>query len=311
MSDEFDAPWKVALELFLEPFLQLCFPAVHALIDWRIAPVFLEAELQQIAPENAQGPRTADRLVKVRLLEGREEWLFIHIEIQAQRERDFARRMWTYYYRIWDKFSRRVLSLAVLADDRPGWRPNVYRTEFAGCIQHFEFPVFKVLDCTAAAESFEETGNPFALLIAAHQLALRTQRNAAARYEGRFRLIRHLRRLGLEPRTVWNLLKLIAWLNRLPGDWELRFRQEWNNLPNSERVMNIDEVKSPFELGAMEEARIKAQHEAVLDVLDARFGSVTEDVRQRVLQTTDESRLRRAHRLAVTEPNLEAVLSHL
>src|SRR5437879_5084765 len=28
------------LQIFLEPFLRLCFPKVHALIDWRVAPVF-------------------------------------------------------------------------------------------------------------------------------------------------------------------------------------------------------------------------------------------------------------------------------
>jgi len=33
--EELDSPWKEALEHFLEPFLALCFPEVHAGIDWR------------------------------------------------------------------------------------------------------------------------------------------------------------------------------------------------------------------------------------------------------------------------------------
>jgi hypothetical protein len=30
-----DSPWKEALDQFLRPFLELTFPAVAALIDWR------------------------------------------------------------------------------------------------------------------------------------------------------------------------------------------------------------------------------------------------------------------------------------
>lgn len=93
LASEFDAPWKASLELFLEPFLALCFPQVHALIDWQHAPVFLDTELQQIAPDHQQGARTVDKLVRVRMKDGREEWVLIHVEVQAQAERQFAQRM--------------------------------------------------------------------------------------------------------------------------------------------------------------------------------------------------------------------------
>ena len=39
-GNQTDPAWKIAIELFLEPFLLLCFPAVHALIDWSRAPQF-------------------------------------------------------------------------------------------------------------------------------------------------------------------------------------------------------------------------------------------------------------------------------
>src|SRR5437867_3564581 len=117
LDSEFDTTWKVALELFFRPFLELCFPAAHALIDWNQPPVFLDTELQQIAAPRRRGKRTVDKLVRVRLLNGREEWIFIHVEVQSQRDRHFAARMWTYYRRIVDKFGPHVISLAVLADD--------------------------------------------------------------------------------------------------------------------------------------------------------------------------------------------------
>jgi hypothetical protein len=60
-ADQFDAPWKIAIEVFLEPFLNLCFPAVHQLIDWQQQPEFLDTELQQIAPTHEQGELSVDK----------------------------------------------------------------------------------------------------------------------------------------------------------------------------------------------------------------------------------------------------------
>jgi hypothetical protein len=61
------------------------------------------------------GMRRADRLVRVWLPDGEETWLLIHIEVQSQEEQGFARRMFIYYYRIFDNYEREVVSLAVLA----------------------------------------------------------------------------------------------------------------------------------------------------------------------------------------------------
>jgi hypothetical protein len=54
-TTDFDGAWKEALEQYLEPFLALCFPQAHADIDWTQMPVFLESELQQLAPDEQRG----------------------------------------------------------------------------------------------------------------------------------------------------------------------------------------------------------------------------------------------------------------
>ena len=91
MIREFDAPWKEALDLFLEAFLRYCFPALHAQIDWRKPYRSLDAELQQIVREGELGETRADKLFQVSLLNGEEIWLLIHIEVQSQRDAQFPR----------------------------------------------------------------------------------------------------------------------------------------------------------------------------------------------------------------------------
>ena len=82
----------------------------------------LDKELQKIVRQAEQGRRYVDKLVRVWLKDGREEWLLIHVEIQTSREQDFSRRMYVYNYRIFDRYNQAVASLAVLADDEPSCR---------------------------------------------------------------------------------------------------------------------------------------------------------------------------------------------
>ena len=315
LISEFDAPWKLAVEEHLEPFLALCFPAVHRLIDWRVTPVFLDTELQQIAPDHSRGARSVDKLVKVRLRNGKEEWLLIHVEIQAQRDKDFAERMWIYYYRIWDRFGQRVISLTVLADDQPDWRPCVYETSLGGCALRFEFPMLKVLDFNEPEKEFEKSGNVFALLIAAHQAALKTRHNAPERCRERFRLVRYLYMRGMGRTQMIGLFRLVSWLTRLPPDFELQFRQDLAIFEQTEKAM---ELLSPIELMAMEKGREEGREEGreatrstIVEALETRFGPVSAEARGKVQLLTNEDTLRRGLRLSITASSLENFLENL
>jgi hypothetical protein len=50
---DFDSPWKEALDGYLESFIALFFPEMHAEIDWTRGYETLDKELQQITPRMA------------------------------------------------------------------------------------------------------------------------------------------------------------------------------------------------------------------------------------------------------------------
>src|SRR5207248_8912974 len=110
---DYDSPWKEALDRFFEPCLAFFFPQAHADIDWTRGHVMLDKELQKIVRQAKQGRRVVDKLAKVWLKSGAERWVLIHVEVQARRERDFPRRMYVYNYRIFDRYDREVVSLAI------------------------------------------------------------------------------------------------------------------------------------------------------------------------------------------------------
>jgi hypothetical protein len=146
MPTDFDSPWKEALDEFFEPFLALLFPHVHEVIDWSRGYESLDTELQQILRDADQGRKHVDKLMKVWLRDGQEKWLLIHIEVQSQEEAEFPRRMFVYQYRLFDRYNRMALSLAVLGDERPDWRPDRFAQEVYGCGLVFYFPIVKLLD---------------------------------------------------------------------------------------------------------------------------------------------------------------------
>jgi len=90
--------------------------------------------------------RLADKLVQVWRKDGNEIWILVHVEIKGQEESAFAKRMYVYNYRIFDRYDWPVVSLAVLADERAGWRPDHYGYELWGCKIGIQFPAIKLLD---------------------------------------------------------------------------------------------------------------------------------------------------------------------
>lgn len=79
--------------------------------------------------------------------------------------------------------------------------------------------------------------------------------------------------------------------------------------------MALTQMITPLEEIAMAKGEAKgtatARQQDILDALEVRFGTVPEDLRKQVEQIADESRLRRALRLAISEPSLDRFLANL
>ncbi|MEH2333718.1 hypothetical protein [Nostoc sp.] len=112
---DYDSPWKEVIELYFSRFLEFFFTQAYAEIDWTRPYEFLDTELQQLEPDAEIRRRLVDKVAKVWLLDGEEAWVLVHVEVQGQYDSQFAERMYTYNYRLFDRYKKRVISLAVLA----------------------------------------------------------------------------------------------------------------------------------------------------------------------------------------------------
>ena len=137
---DYDSPWKEMLENYFPAFRAFFFPVAYQDIDWSRGYESLDKELQQIVRDAELGKRLADKLMKVWRRSGEEQMVMIHTEVQGKPEEEFNKRMYVYNYRTFDRYDRPVVSLAVLSDTRPHWRPNQYGYQLWGCEVGIKFP---------------------------------------------------------------------------------------------------------------------------------------------------------------------------
>jgi hypothetical protein len=225
----------------------------------------LDKELQHVTRDADLGRRLADMLVQVWRRDGTEAWVLIHIEVQAQPERDFARRMYVYHYRIYDRYERPIMSVAILADERADWRPDRFTQELWGCTIEMRYPVVKLLDWHDREAELAASTNPFAVVVQAHLAAQATRDAVEARSQAKIRLIRGLYARGYERAQVLELLRLIDWLVALPAEQERIVARE---LERSE-----EEQKMPYVTSWERIARAEGLLDGLAVALELKFGA--------------------------------------
>ena len=221
---DYDSPWKEMLDGYFPAFMAFFFPAVAAEIDWSLGYESLDTELQQIVRDAALGMRLADKLIRVWHRDGSEQFVLIHIEIQGQRDPDFPKRMYVYNYRLFDRYDRPVVSLAVLTDASPTWRPMRYEYSLWGCRVGIVFPVVKLRAYRERWAELEASDDPFATVVMAHLHSQATRRRLSQRLEGKLHLVRRLYERGYARDDVLELFRFLDWVLTLPPALEARFQ---------------------------------------------------------------------------------------
>ena len=221
-----DSVWKEAIKTFFEEFLWFFFPQIAKEIAFEAGYEFLDKELDKIVQDAEVGKRFADMLAKVYLKNGEETWLLIHIEVQGYYEKEFALRMFIYNYRIFDRYKKPVVSLAILADTKEGFRPHEYCFSFGGFEQRFRFPVVKLLDYKERWEELEASKNPFAVIVMTHLKEQETKGDYDKRLFWKIKLVKELYKRGYRKEEILLLYKFIDWLVSLPKELNEEFHKE-------------------------------------------------------------------------------------
>jgi hypothetical protein len=273
---DYDSPWKEALERYFPQFMAFFFPEAHADIAWEQGYDFLDKELEKVVRDAELGRRLVDKLVRVWRRGGDERLVIVHIEVQGEHDVELAKRMYVYNYRLFDRYERPVVSLAVLGDDRPGWRPDRFGYALWGCEVGIRFPAVKLLDYARASEQSAGGRNPFGVLVAAHLRARETVRDAAGRLHWKLALVKGLYEGGFGREDILQMFRFVDWVLTLPAELEQRFLAELEDWEEERKMPYVTSaerigIEKGIQQGIQQGTR---QGEAALLVklLERRFG---------------------------------------
>ena len=152
---------------------------------------FLDKELAKLVPGAASGKREVDKLIQVHWKNGGTDLILVHVEVQAQGKSDFAQRMCVYNCRIWDRYNKPVVSLALLVDGDPGFRPDQYCRQIAGCRLEFTYPIVKLLEFKSEEELIVDP-SPFAVASLVQLRKFQAGPDVHRRYVYKVALVREL-----------------------------------------------------------------------------------------------------------------------
>ncbi|MBK6998766.1 MAG: DUF4351 domain-containing protein [Rhodoferax sp.] len=273
-ADDYDSPWKEAIEHHFPDFLAFYFPQVYRQIDWSKGYTFLEQELRAIVRDAQLGKRLLDKLVSVTLLNGQEGCVYLHLEVQGNVQAEFPERMFVYNYRTFDKFRKPVASLALLADDTPNWKPQTFGYDVLDCQVGIRFPVAKLMDYAGQEDALQENPNPFALVTLAHLQTRATRKDPQARFEAKWKLVQLLYRRGWDKQRIIDLFFVIDWMMWLP---EYLSDQMWQNVETIEQEKKVAYVSSVERIGikkGMQQGIQQGEALALQKLLVRRFGAL-------------------------------------
>lgn len=202
--------------------------------------------------------------------------------------------MFVYYYRIFDRYERPIMGVAILGDDQADWRPARFDQEMWGCVIEMHYPIVKLLDWRAHEGQLAASANPFAVIVQAHLAEQDTRAAVEARRQIKIRLIRGLYERGYNRTQVLELFRLIDWLLALPKEREdavwrsIQAFEEERKMPyitSIERIA-IDEGKAKGlaegRAEGLTQGLVNGQRAALLRIAQARFGSVPEALERRI-----------------------------
>ncbi|HLP91072.1 MAG TPA: transposase [Nostocaceae cyanobacterium] len=298
-NSDYDSAWKEAITVYLEPFIEYCFPEVYQDIDWEKGYETLDTELQELIRDAETGRRLADKLLKVTLRNGENALVLIHIEIQGQEQDDFAERMYIYNHRLFDRYWLKVFSFAVLGDDNPNWRPTSYGYSQWGFETHLKFPSVKLLDYST--DILEQSNNPFAIIIMAHLQTQATQGNSQQRFQLKLNLVRRLYDLGYTGEMIRQLFRFIEWMMTLPEVLQSDFKTELKRYEEGKRMPFL----TSFERDGIMQGKLENSRENIIDILETRFGDLSEELKNEINVLNDLQLLKSLHKQTVTVASLE------
>ncbi len=287
--------------------MDFLFPQVSEKIDWSRGYRSEDIEFQKITGDAETGRRYADKLMRVyKKADGEEALIFIHVEVQGQKEEGFSERMFLCNYRIYDRFQKPVISIAILTDENKDWRPSGFGYGIDGARMHLNFPAVKLVDFAGRWKELQDSENIFSLCVMAQLKAMETKKGYE-RKRWKMYLLRLMSQKGHDREDVFHLLRFIDWVLRLPDGLDKELWEEFNKLEEVKKMPYLSGYEKFLMEKGLKEGLQKGLHEMVLEALEAKFGMEHGALKERITSLKDKAKLKHILRIIIKASDIKEV----
>lgn len=201
---------------------------------------------------------------------------YLHLEAQGQFEDDIDHRVWDHNKGLTIHLGEEAVSILVLVDDVPDFRPGRYHYEEWRCKKTFEYPVVKLLDFRDKQEALKKSPNTFALFVLGHLWSQETAKDVQRRLDLKLQLLSLLIEKKLDEVEFGSWHRLFDWQLQLPPESEARV-MDWLKEKRREGVMpfvsNFEKlVRQEARDEGLKEGEQKGLQRGARTALKARFG---------------------------------------
>ena len=274
---------------------QKLLPDLYKDVDFSKDFNFLDKEMEQLGQQSLKGSKFVDKLVQVFLKDGSDRWILIHIEVQGDADEEFSLRMFRYFYRIFDRHGRGIVSLAILTSPASESAEGKFELKEYGSGVEFQYLTFRLM--RYERDELEKDDNPIALVVLAAQERERLRQRSQDRYDVKWYLIRQAYERGYSREKIIGLFEFIDWVIHLNDEEENQLREE---------IQTLEEVKKmPYITSVQRIGRKEGFQHMVIEALDERFGEIPSAVSDTIHQINDQDRLETLLRQAIRSESLE------
>jgi hypothetical protein len=251
-----DRLFKELIQTFFEEFMLLFFPQAYETIDFSEAKFLSEEVFTDVTVGEK---KVVDLLVETKL-RGEEGLIIVHVEPQSYKQPLFNERMFVYFSRLYEKYRRRILPIAIFSHDQTKDEASKFHLGFP-FLEVLTFNYFTVELRKKQWRDYIRQDNPVAA-------ALISKMGYAPeeRIEVKMEFLRMMVRLELDPARMQLITGFFETYLTLNLEEEEILKREIQNI-NPQEEVRIMELMSSWEKKGRAEGKVEGKQEVAKNML--------------------------------------------
>ena len=241
----FDYWWKRLTTEFTPEFIQFFISqALHDAIDWTHPPEYLEQELTAAFTDAAANKKITDKLIRLKMKDGKVKFIFVHIEFQGKAGKAFLRRMFWYFIYIMAKYKTTdITAVVIYTGDDVTKVYDRFEVSQHGTTMSYIFNAYVVSKQNEA--ELLASPNPMAIAVLANIYVNKTRNDLEKRAEYKKKLFELAKLKGLSAAKAQRLLTFVLHLMQLPKELEAEMELFYKQNKKKSKMATAAELYPP------------------------------------------------------------------